>query len=73
MNSLVKTEWLSRYLDDPYLILLDCSVSTMPEEEGGVHNVSGLPDYEAGHIPSAGFTDLKAELSDLNQPIEFAV
>jgi len=73
MDSLVSTEWLNQHLQDPDLVVLDCSVSTMPENDGGFHNVSGRPDYEAGHIPTAGFADLKAELSDLNQPIEFAV
>ncbi|MDX1335333.1 MAG: sulfurtransferase [Gammaproteobacteria bacterium] len=73
MDSLVSTEWLSQHLDDPDLIILDCSVYQEADEGGGFHNVSGRVKYEEGHIPNAGFADLKGELSDLNAPIEFAV
>ena len=73
MDTLVSTEWLSEHLDDKGLVLLDCTVCTMPEEGGGFHNVSGRTDYELGHIPSAGFADLKDELSDTDSAVEFAV
>lgn len=73
MDTLVTAEWLSQHINDPDLVLLDCTVVTMPEEDGGFHNVSGRPDYDLGHIPNAGFADLKGDLSDLNSPIEFAV
>jgi len=71
MDTLVTTEWLNQHLDDPDLVLFDCSVCTLPEDDGGFHNVSGRPDYDCGHIPGAGFADLKAELADINSPIEF--
>lgn len=73
MDTLVTTEWLSQHLDDPDLVLLDCTVSQIPEDDGGFHNVSGRADYDTGHIPSAGFADLKADLSDGKSTIEFAV
>ncbi len=73
MDTLVTTEWLSQHLDDPNLVLLDCTVNQVPEDDGGFHNVSGRAEYDKGHIPSAGFADLKAELCDTNSPIEFAV
>ena len=73
MDTLVTTEWLSQHLNDPNLVLLDCTVYQAPEESGGFHNVSGYDEYKRGHIPSAGFADLKGELSDSNSPIEFAV
>ncbi len=73
MDTLVTAEWLSQHLDDPDLVLLDCTVCQIPEDDGGFHNVSGRADYNAGHIPSAGFADLKGDLSDGNSPIEFAV
>lgn len=73
MDTLVSTEWLSRHLDDPDLVLLDCTVSTVPKDGGGVRNVSGRADYEKGHIPTAGFADLKGELTDGDSPVEFAV
>jgi thiosulfate/3-mercaptopyruvate sulfurtransferase len=73
MDSLVSSEWLSRYLDEPDLVVLDCSVNQVPEEGGGFHNVSGRAEYDQGHIPTAGFADLKGDLCDANSPIEFAV
>ena len=73
MDTLVTADWLSRHLDDPDLVVLDCSVVTVPQEDGGFHNVSGRPDYELGHIPGAGFADLKGDLCDRTSPIEFAV
>jgi thiosulfate/3-mercaptopyruvate sulfurtransferase len=73
MDSLVSAEWLSRHLDDPDLVVLDCTVNQVPEEGGGFHNVSGRPEFEKGHIPAAGFADLKGDLCDANSPIEFAV
>jgi thiosulfate/3-mercaptopyruvate sulfurtransferase len=73
MDTLVTAEWLSQHLNDPDLVLLDCTVCTIPEEGGGLHNVSGRPDYELGHIPNAGFADLKGDLCDTNSTIEFAV
>jgi thiosulfate/3-mercaptopyruvate sulfurtransferase len=73
MDTLVTTEWLSQHLDDPDLVLLDCTVCTIPEDDGGFHNVSGRPDYDLGHIPNAGFADLKGDLSDNTSPIEFAL
>lgn len=73
MDTLVSTDWLSQHLDDPDLVLLDCSVCTVPEEGGGFHNVSGRADYDRGHIPGAVFADLKGDLSDSDSPVEFAV
>ena len=73
MESLVSTEWLSQHIDDPNLVLLDCTVTTIPHEDGGFHNVSGYPDYMAGHLPNAGFADLKGELCDINSTVEFAL
>ncbi|MCW9023811.1 MAG: rhodanese-like domain-containing protein [Gammaproteobacteria bacterium] len=45
----------------------------MPDDEHGYRNVSGRPDYDSGHIPTAGFADLMEDLSDTSSPIEFAV
>lgn len=73
MESLVTTEWLSQHLNDPDLVLLDCTVTTIPHDDGSFHNVSARPDYNVGHIPNAGFADLKGDLCDTNSPIEFAV
>ena len=73
MDTLVTTEWLSQHLDDPDVVLLDCSVCTLADDEIGFRNVSGRADYDKGHIPTAGFADLMEDLCDTNSPIEFAV
>ena len=73
MDSLVSTEWLDQHLDDPDLVVLDCSVYQEELSEGGFRNVSGRPRYEEGHIPTSGFADLKGELCEPESPIEFAV
>ena len=73
MDTLVSAEWLSQHIDEPDLVVLDCSVISQPDDNGGFHNVSGRADYDGGHIPSAGFADLKGDLADANSLIEFAV
>jgi thiosulfate/3-mercaptopyruvate sulfurtransferase len=73
MDTLVTTEWLSQHLDEPDLVLLDCSVHVEMGEDGGFQASSGRADYEAGHIPTAGFADLMGELSDADSPLDFAV
>jgi thiosulfate/3-mercaptopyruvate sulfurtransferase len=72
MDSLVTTQWLSEHINDPDLVVLDCSVSVKPGESG-VQIESGRADYEGGHIPSAGFADLMGDLSDGDSPLNFAV
>ena len=73
MDSLVSVEWLSEHLDDPDLVVLDCSVVIEPDGQGGFRAVNGRPSYEAGHIPTAGFADLKGALSDATAEIGYAV
>lgn len=73
MDTLVSAEWLKHHINDPDLVVLDCTVVTMPDatDPRGLHNVSGRPDYELGHIPNAGFADLKGVLCKTNDPVEF--
>jgi thiosulfate/3-mercaptopyruvate sulfurtransferase len=73
MDNLVSAEWLKKHINDPELVLLDCTVVTMPDanDPRGLKNVSGQPDYELGHIPNAGFADLKNELCKTRDPVEF--
>lgn len=73
MDTLVTTEWLNQHLDDPDLVVLDCTVRMEPDEGGGMRAVSGRADYEAGHIPSAGFADLMVDLSDGDSAFKFAL
>jgi len=73
MDTLVSAQWLKQHINDADLVVLDCTVVTMPDanDPRGLHNVSGRPDYELGHIPNAGFADLKGELCITNDPVEF--
>ncbi len=73
LESLVTTEWLSEHLDDPDLVVLDCTVLVQADEKGGFQIVSGRANYEAGHIPSAGFADLLVDLSDPDSSLEFVM
>ena len=72
MDTLVTAQWLSQHLDDPNLVVLDCSVSVKPGKNG-IRIESGRADYEGGHIPSAGFADLMGDLSDGDSPFNFAL
>ncbi len=71
MEALVSTEWLSEHLDDPDLVVLDCTVLIEIGENGGFNILSGRANYEAGHIPSAGFADLMGNLSEPERPGQF--
>jgi len=73
MDTLISAEWLKQHINDSDLVVLDCTVVTMPEasDPRGLHNVSGRLDYELGHIPNAGFADLKDQLCKTNDPVEF--
>ena len=70
MDTLVTVEWLSQHLDDPDLVVLDCTVNVVMDESGGMKSVSGRADYESGHIPGAAFADLMVDLSDADSPHE---
>jgi len=73
MDNLVSAQWLKEHTNDPDLVVLDCTVVTVPDanDPRGLSNVSGRPEYELGHIPNAGYADLKTELCKPNDPIEF--
>jgi thiosulfate/3-mercaptopyruvate sulfurtransferase len=73
MDTLVSAEWLKQHINDPDLVVLDCTVVTVPDanEPRGLRNDSGRQDYELGHIPNAGFADLKTGLCKTNGPVEF--
>jgi len=72
-DSLVTTEWLAEHLDDPDLVVLDCSVIVRQGEDGGMVIENGRSGFEAGHIPTAGFADLMGELADADSPYDYAV
>jgi len=73
MGTLVTAEWLSQHLDDPDLVVLDCTVTIEPDETGGIRMVNGRASFASGHIPNARFADLMGELSDAESTLEFAL
>jgi len=73
IDTLVTTQWLSDHLDDPDLVVLDCTVKVEQGEDGSLLIDSGRAGYEQGHIPTAGFADLMGELADADSPNEYAV
>ena len=58
---LVTPAWLAARLDDPQLVILDCTWF-VPEMK-----ISGLARFEEAHIPKAQFIDLD-DISDLTSP-----
>ena len=73
MDTAVTTDWLSQHLDDPDLVVLDCTVLVKPGGDAGFRSVSGRADYDGGHIPGAGFADLIGNLSDRDGPFWLAM
>jgi thiosulfate/3-mercaptopyruvate sulfurtransferase len=73
IDTLVTAGWLGEHLDDPDLVVLDCTVHLEMTEGGGFQILSGRADYDGGHIPSAGFADLMDDLSDGESPFRFAL
>lgn len=73
MDSLVSTAWLADQLGADDLVVLDCSVEVVFDDDGEFHNESGRRAYDAGHIPTAGFADLLDDLCDADAGIDFAV
>ena len=69
MDTLVTTEWLSEQSDDKDLVVLHRGVGMEEDGQGGVRPASGRPEYDAGHIPGAGFADLIVDLSAQDSPL----
>ncbi|MGH6917631.1 MAG: sulfurtransferase [Geminicoccaceae bacterium] len=73
-EALVSTAWLAAHLVDPDLRIFECTTYLRPALPGaGVpyHPEAGRADYDAGHIPGAGFLDLPDELSRQDAPVAF--
>jgi thiosulfate/3-mercaptopyruvate sulfurtransferase len=73
---IVSTDWLSRRLGDPSIVVLDATTHLMPRPvdptpEVPYDVVSGRADFEKGHIPGAQFIDIDGEISDRSHPLHF--
>jgi len=73
MDTLVSAEWLRDHLEDPDLVVIDATVLIERDEYGRMQAVSGIENYNAGHVPSAVFADLLDDLSDTGSSLEFAL
>lgn len=73
INTLVSAQWLKEHLGDPDLVVLDATVVVESDAAGNFQSVNGRANYEAGHIPTAGFGDLMGELSNDESPLQFGM
>ena len=74
LDVLVQTDWLASHLEDPELRIFDCTTHLRPAQTGAnapYQIVSGRAEYDAEHIPGAGFIDLQGELSDNTAKLRF--
>jgi thiosulfate/3-mercaptopyruvate sulfurtransferase len=74
-EAIVSTAWLAANLGDPTLRIFDCTTYLLYETgTGRPYSIkSGREDYDAGHIPGAGFLDLQGELSDRTSHFNFTM
>lgn len=68
---LISTDDLQRILGQPELRIFDTTVHLLPRAGGGIVIESGRAQYEAGHLPGAGYIDVDAELSDPGHALRF--
>ena len=73
IDTLVSVQWLKEHLGDPDLVVIDATVIVESDAAGNFQSVNGRANYEAGHIPTAGFADLLGELSSAESPLQFGM
>jgi thiosulfate/3-mercaptopyruvate sulfurtransferase len=73
-EALVQSDWLDAHCRDSNLRIFDCTTHLMPSEtdtDVPYRIVNGKAEYDAAHIPGAGFIDLQGELSDNSTKLRF--
>jgi thiosulfate/3-mercaptopyruvate sulfurtransferase len=68
---LVETDWLAQHLDDPNVMVFDCTTHLIPDPKITYQVKPGRDDFEAGHIPGAQFVDMLRDVSDTSQSLRF--
>ncbi|MBN8927087.1 MAG: hypothetical protein BGO51_03695 [Rhodospirillales bacterium 69-11] len=68
---IVETEWLAAHLEDPGIVVLDCTTHLIPNPATTYDVVPGRADFEKGHIPGAQFCDVSRDVSDTSQALRF--
>lgn len=69
-DALVSTSWLADHLGDPDLRIFVCTTRLVgdPEHKRPYIIEPCLLEYEAGHIPGAGYFDLQRDFSRQDSP-----
>jgi thiosulfate/3-mercaptopyruvate sulfurtransferase len=68
---LAETEWLAARLDDPKVMVFDCTTHLIPDPKTTYQIVPGRADFEAAHIPGAQFIDVQGDVSDPSHRLRF--
>ncbi|HEX2942651.1 MAG TPA: sulfurtransferase [Rhodopila sp.] len=68
---LVETDWLAGKLDDPGVVVLDCTTHLIPDPKITYTVKPGREDFERGHIKGAQFCDVSRDVSDTSQKLNF--
>ncbi len=68
---LVDTEWLAQHLNDPNVVVLDCTTHLIPDPKITYEVKPGREDFEQAHIPGAQFVDMLRDVSDTAQRLRF--
>lgn len=73
-RNLASVEEISTQLDDPNVVILDCTSTVIPTDGGsGFAIADGREAFEAGHIPGAQFVDLQRDLSTPSDHLLFTL
>jgi len=69
-SPLVSTEWLAAHLDNSGLRVFDTTLH-LDQTPVGLQARSGRAEYDAAHVPGAGFLNVVADLSDPRSELPF--
>ena len=74
-DAIVSSAWLADHLDDPDLRIFECTMYLQydPTGEKPVTSRNARAEFDAGHIPGAGYFDLQADLSDNGSGFRFTM
>ena len=74
-DSIVSSQWLSDHLHDHNLRVFECTMYLQYDSSGEkpVTARNARPEYEAGHIPGAGYLDLQQDLSEQKGSFRFTM
>jgi thiosulfate/3-mercaptopyruvate sulfurtransferase len=68
---LVETDWLAAHLNDPDVVVFDCTTHLIPDPKITYQVVPGRADFDKAHIPGAQFVDMLRDVSDTSQRLRF--